>query len=161
MRAVVALAESVPHVNTQEAAAAQTAQRVRARFRAVTSMAGLPVVFDSKGLVGPPAFRPSVTSLLLLSVRTSAVLGARTNVTCSHCTSFLHAYMKTSVLNLYMFCPHSPLACLLCARLRRKTFLSELKEGSASLPPSRARDGARVEKTFAAPLFPAFTFEHF
>eukprot|EP00903_Cladosiphon_okamuranus_P019709 g18111.t1 len=50
MRAVVALAESVPRVNTQEATAAQTAQRVRARFKAVTSMAGLPVVFDPKGL---------------------------------------------------------------------------------------------------------------
>ncbi|CAM9858334.1 unnamed protein product [Ectocarpus sp. 8 AP-2014] len=49
MRAVVALAESVPRVNTQGATAAQTAQRVRARFRAVTSMVGLPVVFDSKG----------------------------------------------------------------------------------------------------------------
>ncbi|CAM9415079.1 unnamed protein product [Ectocarpus sp. 12 AP-2014] len=49
MRAVVTLAESVPRVNTQEATAAQTAQRVRARFRAVTSMVGLPVVFDSKG----------------------------------------------------------------------------------------------------------------
>lgn len=51
MRAVVALAESVPRVNTQDASAAQTAQRVRARFRAVTSMVGLPVVFDPKGQV--------------------------------------------------------------------------------------------------------------
>ncbi|CAN0295013.1 unnamed protein product [Ectocarpus fasciculatus] len=51
MRAVVTLAESVPRVKTQEATAAQTAQRVRARFRAVTSMVGLPVVFDSKGQV--------------------------------------------------------------------------------------------------------------
>ena len=100
MRAVVALAESVPHVNTQEAAAAQTAQRVRARFRAVTSMAGLPVVFDSKGLVGPPAFRPCVTSLLLLSVRTSAVLGART-------------VMKNNLFSLYFFptCIHEVRLC--------------------------------------------------
>eukprot|EP00904_Undaria_pinnatifida_P011479 jgi/Undpi1/7461/HiC_scaffold_22.g09934.m1 len=49
MRAVSALAESVPHVNTRDATAAQTAQRVRARFRAVISMVGLPVVFNPQG----------------------------------------------------------------------------------------------------------------
>ena len=51
MRAVAALAESVPHVNSRDATAAQTAQRVRARFRAVVSMVGLPVVFNPKGQV--------------------------------------------------------------------------------------------------------------
>lgn len=48
MRAVAKLAEAVPRENTRDADAAQIAQRVRARFRAVTSMIGLPVVFDSK-----------------------------------------------------------------------------------------------------------------
>lgn len=51
MRAVATLAESVPQVNSRDAIAAQTAQRVRARFRAVVSMVGLPVVFNPKGQV--------------------------------------------------------------------------------------------------------------
>lgn len=52
MRAVVALAESVPRMNTRDEVAAQTIQRVRARFRAITSMVGMPVVFDARGQVG-------------------------------------------------------------------------------------------------------------
>lgn len=48
MRAVVSLADSVPRVNKKDAIAVQTAQRVRARFRAVTSMLGMPVAFDSR-----------------------------------------------------------------------------------------------------------------
>lgn len=71
MRAVVALAESVPRVNTLEATAAQTAQRVRARFRAVTSMVGLPVVFDSKGQVGMARWVSHATVIEWISTASS------------------------------------------------------------------------------------------
>lgn len=52
MRSVAHLAETVPRTNTRDENAAHTAQRVRARFRAIVSMVGLPVVFDAQGQVG-------------------------------------------------------------------------------------------------------------
>lgn len=85
MQAVIALAESVPRVNTQEAAAAQTAQRVRARFRAVTSMAGLPVVFDSKGLASLSCLSP-VCRLFFLTFLQTASLLRPTCESCRHTT---------------------------------------------------------------------------
>lgn len=51
MRAVAKLAETVPRENMTDSDVVQIAQRVRARFRAVTSMIGLPVVFDREGQV--------------------------------------------------------------------------------------------------------------
>ncbi|CAM9560920.1 unnamed protein product [Discosporangium mesarthrocarpum] len=51
MRALVDLAERIPHENTRDSTSLQDIQRVRAKFRAVTAMVGFPIVFDPEGQV--------------------------------------------------------------------------------------------------------------
>lgn len=163
MRAVVALAENVPLVNTQEAMAAQTAQRVRARFRAVTSMIGLPVVFDSKGLVSLLIFHlPTAVTCrflyILYSVCPSEQVKSDERMFSWLILVSVNVYLScalisaTSYLYVCLVCSRFRRLFCCCARRRLRTSLSELRYRHLIAARTRGRDGPCVSTIGAGTL---------